>query len=49
MTSTVLPDIASSEEIIAAIKYAQMKFKNSTLVGVGMSMGANLMLRVAGE
>ena len=53
-TSPMFPDICSSEEIEKAIKHMTEKFKQhddvrTYFVGVGMSMGANLMLRVAGE
>lgn len=51
-TSTELPDLSSSREIEKCLSIMQEKFKhlpNPVYVGVGMSMGANLMLRVAGE
>jgi predicted alpha/beta-fold hydrolase len=51
-TSPELADLSSSAEIETAIAHMQDKFKghpNPVYVGVGMSMGANLMLRVAGE
>ena len=50
-TSPVFPDIASSTEIETLLTHVQEKFadQETYIVGVGMSMGANLMLRVAGE
>ncbi len=51
-TSPELADLSSSIEIEKAIDHMVEKFKdhpNPVFVAVGMSMGANLMLRVAGE
>ena len=51
-TSAELPDLSSSHEIEMAIQRMVAKFNdkpNPIYVAVGMSMGANLMLRVAGE
>ena len=51
-TSPRFADFASSEEVDTALKHMVNKFKdmpNCHFVGVGMSMGANLMLKAAGE
>ena len=51
-SSPDLPDLSSSVEIERAMDHMMVKFKdypNPVFVAVGMSMGANLMLRVAGE
>ena len=51
-TSALFPDLSSSDEINKALDHMVTKFSdhpNTHFVGVGMSMGANLMLRVAGE
>ena len=51
-TSPVFPDLCNSDEIDTAIRYMVQKHsgqKRTYFVGVGMSMGANLMLRIAGE
>jgi predicted alpha/beta-fold hydrolase len=51
-TSPEFPNLSRSEEIERAIEHTTTKFKNLPnvhFVGVGMSMGANLMMRVAGE
>ncbi len=51
-TSPEFADLSRSEEIERAIEHMTSKFKdlpNVHFVGVGMSMGANLMMRVAGE
>lgn len=51
-TSPKFTDLSSSEEIEKALQHMINKFRNKPnvhFVGVGMSMGANLMLRVAGE
>jgi uncharacterized protein len=51
-TSALFPDLSSSDEINTALDHMVTKFSdhpNTHFVGVGMSMGANLMLRVAGE
>ncbi|CDW76738.1 esterase lipase thioesterase family protein [Stylonychia lemnae] len=51
-TSPHFADISSSEEMDVALKHMIKKFSdkpNPRYVGVGMSMGANLMLKIAGE
>lgn len=51
-TSPKFADLSSSEEIDKALKHMQQKFRhmpNTHFVGVGTSMGANLMLKIAGE
>lgn len=51
-TSPVFPDLSSSEEYVRALDHMVKKFKdrkNVHYVGMGMSMGANLMMRIAGE
>ena len=51
-TSPDIADLSSSLEIEKALQHMLYKFKdvpNPVYVGVGLSMGANLMLRVAGE
>lgn len=51
-TSPEFADLSRSEEVEKAIEHMLKKFKdrpNVHYVGVGMSMGANLMMRVAGE
>ncbi|CDW71298.1 embryogenesis-associated protein emb8-like [Stylonychia lemnae] len=51
-TSPMFLDITSSSEIDAALKHMQQKFQNKAhprYVGVGLSLGANLMLKIAGE
>ena len=51
-TSPEFANLSRSEEIERAIEHMTTKFKNLPnvhFVGVGMSMGANLMMRVAGE
>ncbi|TNV78627.1 hypothetical protein FGO68_gene12092 [Halteria grandinella] len=52
-TSPVLPDICSSEEINTAIQHMVKKQKHENkrtyFSGIGMSMGANLMMKIAGE
>lgn len=52
-TSPEFADLSRSEELEKAIDHMVSKFKNSEhecyFVGVGMSMGANLLLKIAGE
>ncbi len=51
-TSPEFANLSRSEEIEKALEHMTSKFKdhpNVHFVGVGMSMGANLMMRVAGE
>ena len=50
-TSTIFADLTSSAEVELALTRMQQKFQGepTVFVGVGMSMGANIMLRVAGE
>ena len=51
-TSPEFANLSRSEEIDKALSHMQIKFKdhpNVHYVGVGTSMGANLMMRVAGE
>ena len=51
-TSPKFADISSSDELDKAIKHMVSKFSNKPnprFVGIGMSMGANLMLKIAGE
>lgn len=51
-TSPVFPDLSSSEEYDKALNHMVNKFKgkpNVHFVGMGMSMGANIMMRLAGE
>lgn len=51
-TSPVFPDLSSSEEYNRALNHMVNKFKdkpNVHFVGMGMSMGANIMMRIAGE
>lgn len=50
-TSPKLADLTSNEEIEKTLEHMQQKFANRPnprYVGVGMSMGANLLLRIAG-
>jgi predicted alpha/beta-fold hydrolase len=53
LTSAMLPDLTSSEEICEAfthmIKRQTDTGKRTYFVGIGMSMGANVLLRAAGE
>ena len=52
ITSPFFLDFSSSEEIDKALKHMINKFKdrqNVHFFGIGTSMGANLMMRVAGE
>lgn len=51
-TSPAFADLSSTEELEKALKHMQQKFRdrnNVHYVGVGMSMGANLLLKIAGE
>lgn len=51
-TSPEFANLSRSEEIEKALEHMTSKFANHPnvhYVGVGMSMGANLMMRVAGE
>ena len=53
-TSPMFQDLSSSEEINTAIRHMIQKFRSADMketyfVGIGMSMGANLMMKVAGE
>ena len=49
----MLPDLCSYHEINVALEHMIKKHKDQEkrtyFVGVGMSMGANIMLRAAGE
>ena len=51
-TSPIFPDISSREEIDVALSHMKEKFKdypNVHFVGLGMSLGANFMMKAAGE
>ena len=51
-TSATFPDLTSKEEIEKSLNLMVNKFKdrpNVHFVGMGMSMGANLMMKAAGE
>lgn len=52
-TSPHFPDLSSCEELKEAVKHMTSKFKDRGdkvhFVGIGLSMGANLLLKIAGE